>query len=222
MKKTSLTLVALIGLFLIPATAKADIVWKFTDDGNGNIRETISGTLDLSAGTDYLHTGVGGGFDLFKTDAYDLVQVHRYTTATTGRSWGVVMDGYATNPDIQLVNTSISTNSGWQNTDHLLFQIFNNSNIFRAFDFDGKFSSGPTAITEDVVHNVPLSTINEGVWRYGNLDDNIEGNCLLFVVGNASIPEPTSFVMVSLCVLGAAGRRRLRGEVLCHKAEDEC
>ena len=223
MKKTTLSLLVLAGICLVSsAKLNADVLWTFTDDGNGNIRETISGTLDLSAGIDVGTTGVGGGFNLIKTDTWDLVQVHHYSTPSTGPSWFMVLDGYATNPNTQMINTPASVNSHWQNNDHLLFQIFNNANIFRAADFAGKFSSGPTAITEDVVHNVPLSTINEGVWRYGNLDDNIEGNGVLFVVGNASIPEPTSFVMVSLCLLGAAGRRRLRGEVFCTQAEDEC
>ena len=147
---------------------------------------------------------------MIKTDTWDLVQVHRYSSPSTGQSWFEVFDGYANNPTTQMINTAASVNTHWQNNDHLLFQIFNNANIFRAADFGGKFSNGPTAINEDLVHDVPISVINEGVWRYGNLDDNIEGNGVLFVVGNpSSVPEPSSCMLVA-SVLGCTLLRRKR------------
>ena len=214
MNKMTRTLLTLVGLMLLfPANSNADVVWTLTNDGNGNIRETISGTLDLSNGIDVGTTGTGGGFNLFQTDTWDLVQVHHYSSPSTGRSWFEVFDGYANNPTTQMVNMTASVDSHWQNNDHLLFQIFNNSNIFRAADFGGKFSTGPTAINEDLVHNVSMSVVNEGVWRYGNLDDNIEGNGVLFIIGNpSSVPEPSSFLLVAGavgCTLLRRDRRRL-------------
>jgi hypothetical protein len=208
---TTLPLLTLLVLILFcPAKTNADLVWTFTDDGNGNIRETISGTLDLSNGTNQGATSDGGGFDLIKTDQRDWVQVHRYTTPTSGRSWFQVLDGYSTNPDMEMVNTSEDTTPGWENTDHLLFQIFNESNIFRVADFVGTYANGPTAINENVVHNVPISSVNEGVWRYGNLDDNIQGNGVLFRIGTQSVPEPSGFILLGSVLFCTMLRRRRR------------
>ncbi len=148
--------VAVAGLILLFANeANADLVWKFTNDGTGNVRETITGSLDMSNGSVFAGTGatnefVGSGSDLtvvlLSADAFQ-------------DSNRLVFSGDASNTS-SIVNSAFTTTSKWSNTDFLEFRIAGGSNEFEVVDFAGTYSSGPVAISEDNTYAIPISSFN--------------------------------------------------------------
>lgn len=179
MKKLILITYAMV--FSIVPMAHADLVIHISND-NGDTRVTISGSLDLSAGT---NAGGSIAHDYFQTRPVNNEFEFSRVTIDATLSARVIFDGDTANPPTPFaypVGTTFFATS-WINTDMLSLTYRGGGNLFDASGWDASYTSGPVAINETVTFSeIPFNTWLSGTWTFGNTTDSIQGNGVIIQI----------------------------------------
>ncbi len=195
LKKTS----GLLLMSLAAASAQASVLVTLDDDGSGNTRFTMSGTFDVSGGS---NEGGGGASDAFGVNSFGgYMQWYRFTTDSSSSSSRSFTAGL--NSGSPFLAAQFLTTASALTIDDVLISF--SPTAAGIIGYDG--ANTGTLNESGVYTTVPFSSFNTGVWEFGNY--GVQNQGLRLEIGQAAVPEPRGMAMVVglVTVLGAAARR---------------